>query len=90
MRRQQNTVPYSFESQLKVTMEHISLVKNLMFTACGVGGRKKIQKRMMKKMKTDQRIKEKSLIFVLNLTRNGLSYFLQFSSHNFQTNIFVK
>ena len=41
MRRQQNTVPYLFESQLKVTIEHISLGKNLVFTACGEAGKGK-------------------------------------------------
>ena len=35
MRRQQNTVSYLFDSQLKITIEHISLGKNLVFTACG-------------------------------------------------------
>ena len=31
MRCQQNTVSYLFDSQLKVTIEHISLGKNLVF-----------------------------------------------------------
>ena len=35
MKRQQNTVLYLFKSQLKVTIEHISLGKKLVFTAGG-------------------------------------------------------
>ena len=40
LRCQQNTVPYLFENQLKVTIEHISLGKKLVFTACWGGGLK--------------------------------------------------